>query len=403
MTAILNGIKVIECTQWVAGPRAGALLAYLGANVIHVEPRGGEPKRGLQRIMGESVITSRGLSASFEYCNRGKKSITLDLAKPEGRDVFRRMIEGADVFMTNFRTQAINKLKLDYDTLSKWNPKLVYSSSTSFGTKGPDAAVGAFDGMGQARSGWMWINRDIGDGRPNVVGGSMADQLTGMMQAFGIVSALLAREKFGFGQEVSNSMLAAAIYFLEQDINQASFLGTEFKRELGKEAHNPLYNSYQCKDGRWLILGIMALDAWWSRFCRATGMPELENDSRFNSQARREENRVLLVSIIEKQFATKTLAEWSKICKKNDFNFAPCQRPGEVLEDPQALANECIVEAEHPVHGKVRLVGHPLHFSKTPGVLHASAPECGQHTEEVLLELGYSWDEIADLRRREVI
>lgn len=405
MTSVMQGMKVVDCTQWIAGPRAGAFLAYLGADVIHVERRGlGDAYRGIVRMMGRD-FELQGVHLGFESVNNGKRDIALDLQKQKGKQILYELVETADVFLTNLRPKAVSKLGLDYATLSQLNPRLIYASSSAFGLKGPDRDAGAWDGVAQARSGLTWYNRDQND-RPNVIPGAAADQITGIVIALSILSALLARERHGIGQEVNASMLGALIHLYQREYMGASLRGAreeQKERELGERAGNPIYNTYRCKDGKWMLLGLQDSETYWSPFCKAAGIAELEKDPRFVDMYKREENNVELISILEEVFATKTLDEWSKICKENDFNFAPCQTFREVLTDVNALANEYIVEIDHPVFGKVKSAGHPFHLSKTPGTVANAAPQYGEHTEEVLLELGYTWDDITDLRNEEVI
>ena len=388
MAAILEGIKVLDCTIWVVGPRAGSFLVYLGADVVHIERRGmGDPKRGLLRIMGQNAITPQGVHTGFLADNIGKRSLALDLSKQKGKELLYRLVNQADVFLTNMRPTAVRKLGLDYATLSKYNSKLIYASSNGFGQKGPDRDVGAYDGVAQARGGMTWANRDI-EGRPIVVPGSMADQMAGVLLALGIMSALLAREKFDVGQELSMSQLSAIIHFLGADVARASLMGIEREKEVGKKAGNPIYNTYRCKDGKWMLLGLQDSEAYWGPFCKAAGIPELEKNPRFVDMYKREENNSELIPVIEKVFATKTLAEWTKICKENDFNFAPCQTFLDVVNDVQALENEYIIDIDHPVLGRVKFPGHPFHLSKTPGTVGNVEPQVGQHTEEILIEAG---------------
>ena len=406
MTSVMQGMKVVDCTQWLVGPRASAFLAYLGADVIYVERRGfGDPFRGLRWYSGHD-LELQGVHLGFEEVNRGKRDISLDLQKQKGKQILYKLVETADVFLTNLRPKAVSKLGLDYATLSQLNPKLIYTSSSAFGLKGPDRDAGAWDGVAQSRSGWAWENRDR-NGRPNVLPWSMAEQVTGMVIVQSILAALLARERHGIGQEVNASMLGALIHLYQGGYMGASLGGDRKEQEpesdVGKEAGNPIYNTYRCKDGKWMLLGLQDSETYWPPFCKAAGIAELEKDPRFVDMYKRLENNVELISILEVVFATKTLDEWSKICKENDFNFAPCQTFREVLSDVMALANEYIVEIDHPVWGKVKSAGHPFHLSKTPGTVANAAPQYGQHTEEVLLELGYTWDDITDFRDEEVI
>ena len=403
MNKILEGIRVVECAEFINGPAAASLLAYLGAEVIKIEQPGvGDGMRGPTSWYGISLKLPGGRSAPFEYLNRNKRDVAIDLKKEKGKELLYKLIEKSDVFLTNLRPRAITKLGLDYGTVSRYNPKLIYASSSAFGRKGPDADSGAFDWVIHARSGLMTTCGPGGD-EPALATPGLADHMSAWVLSYGIIAALLARERFGIGQEVTTSMLGAVIPLEDWVISLTSLLGAEFGRQERVKASNPIYNWYKCKDGRWLLLGLYEGDRQWPAFCKGTDIPELEKDPRFDDAAKREANCAELVSILDKLFATRTLEEWSTILRAKDLLFSPCQTISDLLSDPNVLENEYIVSVNHPTLGKVKFVGHPIQFSKTPGVVGVIAPEHGQHTEEVLLELGYTWENISELREEGVI
>jgi crotonobetainyl-CoA:carnitine CoA-transferase CaiB-like acyl-CoA transferase len=232
----------------------------------------------------------------------------------------------------------------------------------------------------------------------------MADQVAAGMLAYGIVLALFAREKTGIGQEVSTSLLGSQAWLGSLGLQAYLFYGRSLSRVSRKEAGNPLWNVYRCKDGRWICLAMLSSDRYWPDFCKAMGIEHVAKHPKFESQIQRRQNAAELVAILDNRFASQTREEWMKRLNKPELIWAPVSEYADVATDPQMIANEYIVDFEHPTHGPIKLVGMPVRLSQTPGGIRAPAPEFGQHTEEILIEeAGYSWEEIASLREEEVI
>lgn len=401
---ILEGIRVLDWTGHQFGPISTSMLGDLGAEVIKIEQRGvGDPSRGMERFAGIPIVLPNGHSLVYEACNRNKKGITIDLKNEEGRQVVYRLVEKSDVFVQNFRPGAATRLHLDYETLSKVNPKLIYASGSGFGPKGPDACRTSLDPMGQARSGIMNTLGEPGSD-PAYILGAVADQMGGITLFYGILAALLARERLGIGQEVNVSHLGSMVNLQLFNVMAALLLGREFPRQKRTDLTNPLANHYKCKDGKWLFFALTQSDRYWPSFCNALGIEHLEKDIRFAIASKRAENRGELISILDKVFATKTCAEWEEILAKGDFVYSRIQSVSDLATDEQILANDYIVDYDHPALGRVKVIGFPVAYSKTPASIRMPSPLFGQHTEEVLMEVGgYSWEEIEELKDKEVI
>lgn len=401
----LEGIRVIDWTVWQQGPVATMMLGDMGAEVIKIEPRvSGDPGRGIMRIMGAVVGIPGGRNFYFESNNRNKKSITLDLTKEKGKEVVYRLVEKSDVFVQNFRKGVAAKLGLDYATLSQFNPQLIYANATGFGSRGPESDAPTYDLLGQARSGLMAIAQEPGM-PPHYVVGGISDQVGAIMLAYGIVLALMAREKLGLGQEVDASLLGSMIWL--QNINVASSIniGSEYASHCRARAGNPLWNYYRCSDDKWICLGMLQPDRHWPFFCKAAGIEALEKDARFEDADKRQENCEELISLLDKVFATKPREEWMRLLKEaGDLIFTPINNVSDLATDLQVLANDYVTDFDHPAFGPMKVVGVPVELSKTPGSVRTPAPECGQHTEEVLTDiLGYTWDDITNFRDQGVI
>jgi len=397
MSGPLEGISVIDCGAWLQEPMAAALLGDLGADVIKIEARGtGDPMRG---IMSATYQTER--QAQFETLNRSKRGITLDLTKQQGREIVCKLIEKSDVFMHNFRPQAAKRLGLDYETLFPLYPRLVYAQASGWGLEGPDSGKGAFDVAAAARTGLMEFEGD--PGMPRRPAGGMCDMAGALCLALGILAALQARERLGRGQMVDTSLFGSTITLLSFPVTQALAFGSNLVRGTRAETRNPFYNWYQCADGEWLHLLMLQAERYWPAFCEVAGIKELEKDPRFENLRTMVEHRGDLVPVLERVFATKPREEWMRIFAEHDFPCAPIKNFLELGDDPQALANDYIMEVDHPTYGREKVVGLPYKFSETPAAIRYPCPEFGQHTEEVLLELGYKWDDIARLRQEEVI
>ncbi len=404
MSGPLEGIRVLDWTQWQMGTVATSFLADYGAEVIHIENRvTGDAGRAINSafwVLGEER------NAYFETNNRGKKSLAIDLAKEEGREVIYRLVAKSDVFAHNFRQGVPEKLKLDYETLSRINPALVYAAASGYGPEGPEAAEPAFDFVGLARSGITSAVATV-DGDPNLPGGGLADQMGGVMTSYGILMALLARERKGVGQLVDVSHLGSMITLQGLSIGLINYLqpppgGTKLTR---KQAANPLWNYYPCAGGRWIVFGNLQPDRNWPVFCRALGIANLEHDPKYETATVRAANCEELIAILDEIFITKTVEEWMKILKDTgDIICTPLQTIRDLPNDPQVIANDYIIDVQHEALGEVKVRGLPVALSKTPGAVNPVAPEFGQHTEEVLIDVaGYTWEEIAELRDKEVI
>jgi CoA:oxalate CoA-transferase len=313
-------------------------------------------------------------------------------------------VKKSDVFLQNYRKGVAQRLKLDYATLSKINPKLVYATISGWGPKGPDKNRPSFDFTGLARSGIMTTGGEEGD-PPYNTQAALTDQLSGIMGANTVVNALLMRERWGIGQEVETSMLGGAMVLMGLLLDIKLLGGYEQPKWSRSHAANPLWNIYKCKDDNWLALALLQPDRYWPDVCRALGLQNLENDPRFNNLMARNKNCAEMVSILDKVFATKPRAEWLDILSKHgDLLFEPVNTIPDIVKDPQVWANNYITEFEHPAYGKTNMVGFPMHFSQAEQKIRMPAPEFGQHTEEVLHELlGYSWEKIEELRGKEII
>jgi len=402
MVGPLEGIRILDWTQWQMGTVATAMMADLGANVIHIENRvNGDAGRWLN-VPDWNV--SHGKNAYFEVNNRGKKSITVDLQKDKGKEVIYRLTKNSDVFVHNFRQGVPERLKVDYDTLCQYNPKIIYAAVSGYGPNGPESREPSFDYLGQARSGIMTM---VGEPNmpPLLVQLGITDQMGAIMTGYGILAALLARERYGIGQKVDSSHLGSMIALQGLGISRWLFKQEEEQRVSRKEAANPLWNHYKCKDDRWITLSMLQSDRQWPLVCKALGIEHLKDDPKFENAQTRTVHCSELISILDEIFITKSTSEWMRILKEaGDIICTPVQTISELVNDPQVLANNYVIDANHEVLGSLKVVGIPIQLSKTPGEVKCEAPEFGQHTEEVLIEIGgYSWEEVTQLRDEGVI
>jgi crotonobetainyl-CoA:carnitine CoA-transferase CaiB-like acyl-CoA transferase len=399
----LEGIRIIDWTIWQQGPVASAMLADLGADVIKIEERvGGDPGRGIVAMSG--VDLGARPNFYFEANNRNKKSLTLDLKQPEAIEIVHKLVEGGDVFVQNFRKGVAGRLGLDYATLREKNEKLIYASATGYGPDGPDSGEPSFDQLGLARSGIMMAAGEP-DMPPLAIAGGVADQMGAIMLAYGVLAAVIARERFGVGQEVDASHLGSMMMLQGLSVSARLMMGFALPRTQRSMAGNPLWNHYRCQDDQWLSLGMLQPDRYWADLCRAFGRPELAADERFVDMRVRAQNAAAAVAILDEIFASKPRDEWLKILREDDgdFIFTHVNSVHDLPDDPQVKANDYVVDFDHPQHGTIQMLGMPVRLSETPGQVRTPAPEFGQHSEEILLELGYDWDAISDLRKREVI
>ena len=401
MSGPLEGVKVVEISMFQQGPVAGMRLGDLGADVIKIEAKTGDPARGFMKIIG-AMAGLKGRNYYFEHNNRNKRGIVLDLKSHRGLEVFLRLIDAADVFLNNMSIGAPGKMGIGPDVLLARNPRLIYAHASGWGRKGPEADELSFDYTGIARSGLMMACGERGAPPTQILPG-IGDELGGLMCAWGITAALYAREKTGRGQVVDTSLMGSVIAALAFVLAPACILGQEFPREIRAQAGNPVYNYYQCSDGKWLAIAHLDPNRYWPRICKALGIEDLRDDSRFNSIEARSKNAKALVAIMDQRFAAGTREEWMKILKEEGCIVTPIQTLTEVTNDPQAMANHYFMEVHHPEWGKVKVAGFPWDFSETPASWRRQAPGFGQHTGEILTELGYTGDDIRVLREEGVV
>ncbi len=397
MAACMEGVKIIELGHVVAVPSAASILADWGADVVKVEaPGGGDQARGMTHLEGGKV--TNGIHYVFEAMNRNKRGIVLNLKNERGREIMYALVKQADVFMSNFQTNALVKFGMDYESLSRLNPRLIYATVSGYGDKGTKKDKPGYDYAA------FWAYSGIMDkvsdpaGVPRRQRPGFGDSITSMCVVSGISAALFARERTGQGQKLSFSLYNTAMWVLQNDIQVALLTGEELPHGNITKTRNPLWNAYQTRDGHWLELCMLQSDLFWSRFCHVTGLTQMEHDTRFASHQKREENCEALIPIISEAFSRKTVVEWEEILEANDLFYARVQRVKEVVNDPQAIENDFFMDFDHPTVGHIKLVASPVLFNGERPPIRLMAPELGQHTEEVLLDLGYSWDDIASLR-----
>jgi len=307
------------------------------------------------------------------------------------------------VFLHNFLDSVAQRQKMDYETLVKYNPKLIYVHASGYGSQGPDVNSRSFDYIGLARSGIMTMCGEP-DMSPQLIQGGIGDQVGAIMTAYTTMVALLVRERFGIGQKVGASLLGSLIWLQGGNIALKLIGGESLKRHSRKHALNPLWNHYECGDDKWIVLAHLQADRYWPNVCKALGVEGLQNDPRFKDTDARRNNAAELISILDNEFKKKSRDEWIEIFRNNDVIFTFLNDFDDLTKDPQVLANEYITDYEHPVWGKIKTTGIPIHLEKTPGQLRMPAPEFGQHTEEILINiLGYTWEQIGGLREKEVL
>lgn len=401
MKGPLEGVRVVEISMFQQGPVAGMRLGDLGADVIKIEPKSGDPGRGFMRIIG-AMVGLKGRNYYFEHCNRNKRGIVLDMKKPEGMEVFLKLIDMADVFLNNMSIDAPMRMGIGPETLLERNPRLIYAHASGWGRKGPDAHDHSFDYTGIGRSGLMMSCGENGAPPTQILPG-IGDELGALVCAWGVTAALYAREKTGKGQVVDTSLMGSVISALGLIMSAPAILGREFPREKRAQAGNPMYNHYRCRDDKWLAIAHLQPDRYWPNLCKALELGDLEADARFNSIESRGQHAAELVAVFDERFAERPRDEWLERLGREGCICTPIQTPLEVSNDLQALANEYFVYMNHSTSGKTKMVGFPWQFSETPASCRREAPELGQHTDEVLLDLGYTAGEMATLREKQAI
>src|SRR5947209_2988098 len=383
MAGPVEGIKIVELGVWVAGPAAGGILADWGADVIKIEPPTGDPGRLFGRMLGSDL----GVNPPFELDNRSKRSIVLDLGTDADRYTASELLSDADVFLTNVRPGALQRLGLDFQSVSARNPRLVYGLITGYGETGPDADRAAYDVAAYwSRSGLAHLLTRPGDTPPFQRGG-MGDHAAGMTLAAAVCAALLARERTGTGQLVTTSLYRQGIYTISFDLNTYLLTGQTMAIGQRESMGNPCMNNYAAGDGRrFWIVGLEG-DRHWPPLCRAVGRPEWLDDPRFRDARARAANGAQLIAELDEIFATRSLDEWADVfAGEPDFFWSPVNTIEDVVADEQFHAAGGIVDVPDG-QASIAMVATPAEFHGTPWAPRSVAPQLGQHTDEVLAEL----------------
>ena len=382
----LSGIRVLDFTRYQQGPMATVFLSDLGAEVVKVEEPGGEPGRANGR-------QPDGFSAYFEAHNRGKKSMTLDLRLEPAREVVRRLVPSFDVVVENFRPGVMERWGLGYEDLRALRGDIILASASAWGRLGPWGNRPGYDHVGQALSGVMVEQGGGPEHVPHALIGGFADQIGAMMLAAGVASALLARERFGVGQHVDVSLIGAMAQLQAMPLTRYLRTGKQIGFE---ERRAATYTHYEAADGKYVAIAANT-QAFWERMCDALERPDLKADSRFADPFGRAEHKTALVAVLEEHFRTRSQAEWCDRLTEADVPNAPVLDYAGLAEHPQYWANGYLQEIDTPNLGRMRVPGPAIRMSATPSAIQGGGPELGQHTEEVLLAAGYTWDEITAL------
>jgi crotonobetainyl-CoA:carnitine CoA-transferase CaiB-like acyl-CoA transferase len=388
MPSALDGLRVLDVTQVMAGPFCAMMLADLGASVVKVEPPSGDSSRQMPGAAGTD-------SPAFNAVNRGKRGIVLDLKSDEGRGVFAALARSSDIVVENYRPGVMASLGLDYATLSAVNPRLIYASISGYGQTGPQRAKGGFDLIAQGVAGIMSITGEPG-GPPVKAGIPVTDLGAGLFALIGILAALEHRHRSGAGQLIDTSLVDAGVALSVWEATEY-FSGIGVPAALGS-AHrmNAPYQAVRCADG-YITLGA-ANERLFRRLCEVLGHTGWGNEAAFADNASRVRNREALAARIESITVTRPRAHWLALLEANDIPCGPINDYAQVFADPQVLAREMVVESDHPALGHLRTLGSPIKMSATPPDVSRRAPQLGEHTDEVLAEAGFSVGEIAVLR-----
>jgi crotonobetainyl-CoA:carnitine CoA-transferase CaiB-like acyl-CoA transferase len=386
MSEILKGIRVLEVSSFVSGPWACQTLAEYGAEVIKIEnPKGGDPFRS---------FSENQYSASFCAHNFHKKSLSIDLSNAQGVDAFRRLVTNADVVVENFRPGVMDRLGIGWEDLKRINPSLIYCAISGFGPSGPYKHRPAYDTVIQAISGLL--GQFLAPDNPRIAGPNVADSVTSLCAVSGVLGALYARERSGTGMRIDVPMLDAVIAFATNPIAQYFATGKTpgpYQRPSQSQCF-----VFKCADDRMISIHMSAPQKFWEGMLKCIGRPELDSDPRFNSNRNRILNFEVLGDVLAPSFLAKTRAEWEALLDRNDVPYAPVNDFEDVENDPQVQHLGTILNTTHPQMGPQKCIARPVYYNGSREFSVAAPPLLGEHSESLLLEVGFSLDEIAALR-----
>ena len=400
MQSALSGVTVIECAEGMAGPLAGAMLGDLGADVIKIErPTASDRTRRAPEFAGVPQGLADGGNAIFETFNRNKRSLALEIHGDAGAAVLRDLLAAADILVIDWLPAEIEQRGLRYEALKQLHPRLLYGTVTGYGSQGPDADRPALEPLTQARSGLMWGVGGPGD-PPNWISLGLAEIMAGSMLAYGLVTAVVARDRTGLGQKVETSHLLGSISLESWSAGIGMLKGVrEWPRAGRRTAGNPLFNHYRCADDQWLTLGMVESERDWASFCQILGLADLAEVPRFHTWEMRKTNAPELIALLDAQFATQPRAVWEQRLRSDShFIFDRIQKIGDLPTDPAVRANDYLTAVDHPRYGATLMLNHPATLTKTPATIRRVAPQLGEHSLDILRErLGYDQSRLTEL------
>ena len=396
----LEGIKVVEYGVFHAGPGGGAILGDLGADVIKIENPAGDPLRHWTSVAGFDFSIAGNESLMNEISNRNKKAICLDINTEKGKSILHKLVREADVFLTNLRKSTKAKLGIDYAVLSKINPRIIHANVSGFGPEGPMADMGAFDPLGQAWSGMTFVT---GTEHPALTHIGLLDQATAITLSHAVLTALFVRERKGIGQAVHISLYGTALWMQYINLMITNTFSVDPCIPADRNHHSPLRNAFCCKDAKWIIGTHHPENKYWGTLCEVTGQSALLEDPRYTDPHGKPIKSAELVHLFDEVFATRTSAAWMDVLTGAGLIFAPIQKIADVKSDPQALANNYVTPFTHPTLGDIQIPGYPIQFSACEAGTHAAAPKLGEHTDEILADLGYAADDIKRFKDEDIV